>query len=104
MKTLHFRPQDRELMIAGAKVGGKHWNNYTGDGLRKSEIQKMQATIESGHGVTDEALRLICFGLEYMFWRSGNAPEGVPELLNRLEPICGYERWGMDLQRIAGVS
>ena len=101
---MHFNAQERELMLAGAKIGGKYYNDYTGDSLRKSEIQRMQTAIDTGHDVTGAALRMVCLGLEIMFWRIDSAPEGIPALLNRLEPICGYERWGMDLQSIAGVG
>ena len=95
-----FSSQERILMLKSAEIGARFYGAITGNRIPKPEITAAQAVIASGQDVPAVALRMVCTGLEVLFWFYEQPPEGIPTLLAKLESICGYQRMGADLQTL----
>ena len=65
--------------------------------LRDSEAAAFTRLLIEGKEVPAAAIAFACFGLEIMWWKQNRRIIGIPELLARLERLCGYQRTGGEI-------
>lgn len=93
-----FNSEESALMLQAVEPGARFFAKVYETHISKKEIEALKSVIASGKDVPQLALRMVCLGLEVMYWLWEEHPEGIPALLSKLENICSYKRCGMELQ------
>ena len=103
---MNFNSQELDLMVRAMDAGDRFLCVAYGKGccMKPHERASMRMVICSGKNVPGFVLRMICAGLEFMFWCEDTAEIGIPALLKKLEKICGYKRYGMEMQIAAQLE
>lgn len=62
--------------------------------MRDNELTAFKTMMMNGREVPNIVLVIACYGLERLWWVENKRLDGIPELLARLERLCGYRRTG----------
>lgn len=92
-----FEAKERDLMLEALDRGEGVFVKVYGSKsrMRRSEKDAARLILQTGKDVPVMLLRMVCMGLEYLYFCENRQGEGIAPLLARLESICGYKRFGM---------
>ena len=90
---------EKEMMLEALDRGEEVLIFTYGKGakMRHTEKEAAKAAIRSGKDVSALFLKMVCMGLEYMYFCEDRQGEGVSVLLGKLSKLCGYQRIGMTM-------
>lgn len=94
-----FSADEMELMLRAFDRGEEffHSNSRVIPKMTRREKESAKWEIANGEDVPIIFLRMVCAGLEAMYWNDSAYPEGIPQLLAKVEAVCGYQRFGMKM-------
>lgn len=94
-----FSAEEMQLMLRAFDRGEEffHSNSRVIPKMKRREREAAKRTIAGGKDVPALFLRMVCAGLEAMYWNDSAYPEGIPQLLAKVEAVCGYQRFGMKM-------
>lgn len=89
--------KERELMMKALDKGERVFIKVYGKDarMRKGEKEAARLVIQSGKDVPAFILKMVCMGLEYLFFCEKRQEAELSELLKKLESLCGYRRMGL---------
>lgn len=96
MLTLELTEQERQIIPMAIEAGRDY---YVGEFGKQARLKANEAAafiklLVDGGKVPVVALAFACYGLERLWWVENKRIPGIPELLARLERLCGYRRTG----------
>lgn len=99
-----FEAKERDLMLEALDKGDGVFAHCCGKAarMRKGEKEAARIIIQTGKDVPAFLLRLVCMGLEYLYFCENRQNEGIAPLLARLASLCDYQRLGMAVLEARG--
>ena len=94
--NLMLTDEEREIIPQAIEAGRDFLVGTLGKRARLQEREAATFTklLLKGGKIPLIVLAYACFGLEVMWWKENKRITGIPELLARLEMLCGYRRTG----------
>lgn len=73
---------------------------------RMTERERTSARhiLSRGEEVPGFLLKMVCMGLEYMYFCEDRQGEGISGLLGKLAKLCGYQRIGMTMLEMRSTA
>lgn len=99
---LKFTEEEREIIPAAIEAARDLFVPKFGKRarMRDNEAKAFTYSLLNDSEVPFIALVFVCYGLERLWWVENKRIPGIPELLTRLERLCGYRRTGGEPPRI----
>lgn len=99
--NLVLSEREREIIPLAIEAGRDLFTGICGkrSRIQDQEAASMKLLLLEGKDVPAIALAVACFGLEVLWWKENRRIVGIPELLARLERLCGYRRTGGEAPR-----
>lgn len=94
---IHLTASEREIIPRAIRAGRDYFGFFAGEDCRLSDREAAAFTkiMLDGKDVPEAVLLVVCYGLECLYWKQGAEQSGIPALLEKLEAVCGYQRFGM---------
>ena len=101
-----FDGKELDLMLEALDAGDKFLGLTYGKEcrMRPKERAAARMAVCSGKNVPHIILRVICTGLEFMYWCEERTDAIIPALLKKIETACGYKRVGMEMRIAAQLE
>lgn len=101
-----FDGKELNLMLEALDAGDKFLGLAYGAEcrMRPKERAAARMTVCGGKNVPHILLRMICAGLEFMYWCEERTDAGISALLAKIETVCGYKRCGMEMKLAAELE
>ena len=89
--------KERDLMAEALDKGERVFVKVYGKDarMRKGEKEAARLVIQSGKDVPAFILKMVCMGLEYLFFCEKRQDAELSELLKKLASLCDYRRIGL---------
>ena len=96
MLRLELTEQERQIIPQAIEAGRDYYAAQFGKRARLTDKEAAAFTklLVDGGEVPLVVLAFACYGLERLWWVENKRIPGIPELLARLERLCGYRRTG----------